>query len=46
MVELMQNLIELGRILERMAKPLPPLPVESEVTSINSYDPIDGITYL
>ena len=46
MVELMQNLIELGRIFERMAEPLPPL--EPEVTSVEreTYNPVDGITFI
>ncbi len=46
MVELMQNLIEWNAILDRMALPLEDEPEEVEVTSVDSYDPVDGITFI
>jgi hypothetical protein len=47
MVELLQNLIELNTIYDRiLAESSSAIEVEFTGTEIGTYEPIDGITYL
>ena len=46
MVELLQNLVELNAIFDRMLAPVAEEIAEVTSVAIDRYDPVDGITYL